>query len=182
MITLWLPSFGCHVNWFSLGMLLPTMKLPIPLPYGDSREETENVPSPKIAIPKLSRELRRRIRASDNGRATGWIVEFQGEPVAVFDDCRYADMFWESYRVTLLTQNETIVARMQSRRFFDEPEICFRSREFPDIPLPFQPLVHFKMGDERAVVRGLYFVIDPPTPTPPTFWKRLFWWRQSGED
>lgn len=34
-----------------------------------------------------------------SGRSEGWLVRHEGRPVAELTDCRFADMFWDSYRL-----------------------------------------------------------------------------------
>lgn len=152
------------------------MEPPIASPWGDSAQDPEEEPEAAV-IPELPVELRARIRKSDYGRGGGWVVELDGEPVLLFNDCAFVEMFWDGYHVTRLTQDEFILARIRDLDFFFEPGVVFRNREFPEMPPISAPLVHLSEEGDFATVRGLYFVIDPPPPYPaPSLWQRLMKW------
>ena len=104
---------------------------------------------------------RRRIRATRFGRDSGWHVEFNGEVVAVLTDPRFHDMFWDSYRLEIVTADVELRQRMQTVEFWTiDPTVTltWRSREFGDV------VDHaFAGGDSfrepgRLIVRGLYLL------------------------
>ena len=121
-----------------------------------------------------AREQRLRIFETDCGRTGGWFVEHKGRRIAELTDCRYDDMFWDSYAITALTddpaEREQILA---SPDFWLACECVYRSKLFDcvvehalPVGLPFpQP--------GRLKIRGLYLLISRPTG-----WERLLlWWR-----
>ena len=52
---------------------------------------------------KLERRLR--IFETDYGRQVGWFMEHHGRRVAELTEPRCEDMFWDSYRIDLLTDD-----------------------------------------------------------------------------
>ncbi|RYX81667.1 hypothetical protein EON83_22995 [bacterium] len=164
------------------------MKPPIPPPWGEP--EKEPMGAADDAAPTMSDELRARIEAADYGRESGWVVEYDAQPIALFSNAQYWDMFWELWEVTPLTQEETILAKLQDSFFFDEPGVVFRNRDpqFAHLkPAWESPIVHPQTEEnwdlERgefpgncAVVRGLYLPVPDPASkaTPPrSLWERV---------
>lgn len=78
--------------------------------------------------------LRRlRVLATWNGRAAGWVVEYNGEPVAILSGIREIDMFWDSYRFHVTTDDPALRAALGTNEFWRGSEadhVRFRSREF----------------------------------------------------
>jgi hypothetical protein len=72
--------------------------------------------------------LRLQILESNYGRDGGWYVEDEGERVALLSEPEYHDMFWESYRIEVLSDDPvtrqaalTSVSFWQDRSFLLYP-------------------------------------------------------------
>ncbi|MCC6475173.1 MAG: hypothetical protein IT514_15680 [Burkholderiales bacterium] len=59
----------------------------------------------------LNRMDRFELIASSYGRIHGWYVEYEGQRIAELEDPQYADMFWESYKVTLIQSADAAAER-----------------------------------------------------------------------
>jgi hypothetical protein len=113
---------------------------------------------------------RLRILESNYGRDFGWYVEAEGRRVAALTDCRWEDMFWDSYRLEPLTTDPALF----SDDFWDRCDILvFCNREFGGVaPNAFPSLRAGSAAREtgRVHMRGLYLVV-PCYP-----WDCLFLW------
>jgi hypothetical protein len=56
---------------------------------------------------------------SNYGRDQGWFVEVAGKTVAVLTDCRFEDMFWDSYRVEPTASDPDVAAPVLSEEFWN---------------------------------------------------------------
>ena len=119
-------------------------------------------------------ERRLRLIETDCGRDSGWYVERDGVRLALLSDCRSEEMFWDSYQLEPLTDDEALNRSLLSD-FWEGAEwhnVYFRNREFPELTvsgafpsgMPFQ-----KPG--RLMIRGLYWCPLPRMP-----WDFLFLW------
>jgi hypothetical protein len=118
------------------------------------------------------RERRLRIFETDYGRAAGWYVEHQGRRVALLTDPRYEDMFWESYRIELLTADPGEKSELlTSPDPWLSGEIVFRSCEFGELARNAFPAGQVFCDDHRVLMRGLYLGIGKPS-----VWERLLLW------
>ncbi|MGL4420271.1 MAG: hypothetical protein ACRCZF_06380, partial [Gemmataceae bacterium] len=59
-----------------------------------------------------SYDQRLRIWESNYGRDAGWVIERQGEVIAVLTDPRFEDMFWDSYRMDVVASGPELRMRM----------------------------------------------------------------------
>lgn len=100
---------------------------------------------------------RARAVAADYGRDEGWFVEWQGRRIAELTDPRWEDMFWVSYRFTLLTDEPETVRAIQSSGTWDPREVKFRTRN-TDLPAPNAFASHAPRNG-RVTMRALY--VDP---------------------
>jgi hypothetical protein len=60
-----------------------------------------------------------------------WLVEIDGRPAALLTDSQWADMFWNSYRMTPLTDDPETLAQLQDVEFWRACEtrgVKFRNR------------------------------------------------------
>ncbi|MCY1058902.1 hypothetical protein OV142_27735 [Nannocystis sp. SCPEA4] len=118
---------------------------------------------------------RRRLEATDYGRSEGWDVVLADRVVAYLDDPRFEDMFWISYRVTPLTDDAELAARLLTPAYWRSDEgrtLTFRSRALG----VFAPNAFASLGmDEpgRVAMRALYITpavlaaaLGPATPSP----------------
>jgi len=88
-----------------------------------------------------------------------WIIEIEGRPVALLSDPKQAEMFWNSYRMTPLTDEPKLLADLQNVEFWRHCEargVAFRHRASSKIAR-----YAFPGGDPfpepgRLVMRGLY--------------------------
>lgn len=128
---------------------------------------SEQPPQREYEILEIRPELRQQIVESDYGRRAGWILVLNGQPVATFTEPEFVEMFWVSYKLTMLVPDEKIEFKLLNREYWYEEamkEIEFRNQRFSGLPRAYDfPLVtppYYSNG--RFAVRGLYFVIDPP--------------------
>ncbi len=71
---------------------------------------------------------RLRVLASDYGRSAGWLVEYEGQSVAVLTDPCYVDMFWVSYRVDITTDDPLLRQAVQTSDFWTTNGVRWTSR------------------------------------------------------
>jgi hypothetical protein len=111
-----------------------------------------------------SHDLERRLRVieSNHGRDHGWFLEHQGERLAVLSDWKYADMFWDTYRIEPVSDDPKVLARLRSDSFWGSCDFVFRNRGFPD------EVVDTAFGapgpsDGEVTIRGLALPIREPS-------------------
>ena len=131
----------------------------------------------------LSKYIRRlRIWETDLGRDAGWVVERQGKPIAALSDRRWEDMFWESYRMEIVTEDRRMREEMLTDGFWSKAEvegIVWRSKEFDDVAPGAYPALSPFPDPGRLKMRGLYLRIGDPWPWDwVVMWIRgaLRWW------
>jgi hypothetical protein len=120
---------------------------------------------------------RLRIWETDYGRVPGWLVERDGHPIAQLTEPRFEEMFWDSYRLEILTDDAELRCRMLTSEFWNHAEserLVWRSREFGE-----QAPNAFPSGDPfpepgRLMIRGLYLSIGAPT----LFDRAVLWLRR----
>jgi hypothetical protein len=125
-------------------------------------------------------ELRRRIIESNYGRDGGWVVEYEGQPVAILTDCRSLEMFWDTYKIDVVTPDPRVRDDLLTNPSFWNPRsIVWRSRLFGLVaPLAFvagdgirtRP---FTTDGGHLIVRALY--LKPP-PEVRAWYMHLFDW------
>jgi hypothetical protein len=49
---------------------------------------------------------------SNFGRDAGWMGLCDGAPAVLLDDCHWADMFWDTYRVEIVTEDPALEREM----------------------------------------------------------------------
>ena len=104
---------------------------------------------------QLSLADRMAIVDADYGRDFGWhVLSSNGEPVAMLTDCAAADMFWNSYLVTPLTDHTSILTEG-----FWHPD-CHRIRNirYPDFVI--ETFGHLDTDSNRVTLRSTYIKID----------------------
>ncbi len=108
----------------------------------------------------ISASLRRAklLVQSEFGRRYGWFIELDGEVVGELSDCRFDDMFWDSYAVAA-RDGITAESAIQNEENWLELRFVFRNRvlgEIAERPIPGgrPPVVR----DGRVRMRGLYVV------------------------
>jgi hypothetical protein len=67
------------------------------------------------------------------GRLGGWYVEENGERLAALVDVRFADMFWDSYRLEVLTTDPIQRAKLLTAEFWTSDGLAFRSIPFGEV-------------------------------------------------
>ena len=119
---------------------------------------------------------RLRIWETNYGRDAGWVIERRGEAIAVLTDLRFEDMFWDSYRIEVVTNDPELRQRMQTAEFWSAAEsegLAWRSREFGEVADGAFPALSPFPEPGRITMRHLYLPIGQPRP-----WDRLvMWWR-----
>jgi hypothetical protein len=125
--------------------------------------------------PKFSHEERLRIWETSYGRDAGRLLERHGETVALLTEPEWDEMFWISYRITLLTQNQELRQLMHTRAFWhDVPNLTWRSRAFGVIAPNAFAGASTCLDTDRISMRGLLIDIEEPR-----LWDRaVLWWRK----
>lgn len=93
--------------------------------------------------------------ATNYGRTAGWYVELEGRRVGTLSDCRWVDMFWDSYVVGELDGVDA--SALAATANWDRCRFRFRNRESGEVVetafcgggAPFPP-------GRRVSMRGLY--------------------------
>lgn len=120
---------------------------------------------------------RLRIWETNYGRDGGWVVERRGRVIAVLTDPRFEDMFWDSYRLEVVTDDPELRRRMQTPELWAAAEsegLVWRSREFGEVAGGAFPALSPFPEAGRLTVRRLYLSIGEPWP-----WDKLvLWWRR----
>lgn len=107
-----------------------------------------------------------RIWESDYGRSEGWDLELDGEIVGLLDDPQSADMFWDSYRLTVTTDDPMLKERLLSTEFWkygDCLSLVCRSRATGLLAAYVLPAPGFNQFN-RIEMRGLYILLRGPAP------------------
>ena len=78
--------------------------------------------------------LRRlQIWETNYGRDCGWIIEQKGKPIAILSDAQFHEMFWDSYKIDVVTDDSDLRQRIASREFWARAEaegLVYRNRGF----------------------------------------------------
>jgi hypothetical protein len=123
-----------------------------------------------------SYERQLRIWETNYGRDAGWIVEKQGRPIALLTDPLWADMFWDTYRLEVTTDDPELRALLSSNEFWmgdGWAEFTWRNREFGDCA-PYAFPARGIIEPDRLMMRGLYLPVGHPWPLD---WL-ILWWRK----
>jgi hypothetical protein len=109
----------------------------------------------------MTREQRLRIFEADYGRSLGWFVEHNGRQLATLTDPRFEDMFWYSYKVTPLTEDDSIF----TKEFWAQNELTFRNMAVNEIAANAFPAMNASPTKEspRLRMRALHLWISGPT-------------------
>jgi hypothetical protein len=119
-------------------------------------------------------QRRLRIWETDYGRNAGWFIERRGEIIAVLTEPRWEDMFWDSYRIDITTEDSELRSLLQTEIFWTKPEgeqLVWRSREFGEVAEFAFPGGEPFPEPGRLIMRALYLRIGEPRP-----WDRLVLW------
>ncbi|HZZ81042.1 MAG TPA: hypothetical protein VFE62_21250 [Gemmataceae bacterium] len=110
---------------------------------------------------------RLRIWETNYGRDCGWIIERQGSPIAILTEPRWEKMFWDSYRMEIVADDQEYRARMLTTEFWANAEaegLVWRNRELGEVAeFAFPALAPFPEPG-RLMVRGLYLSVGEPWP------------------
>lgn len=122
----------------------------------------------------LRYDQRLRIWETNYGRDAGWVIERQGERIAILTDPRFEDMYWESYGMEIVADDELLRERMQTVEFWSRAEsegLVWRSRQFGMVANGAIPAWSPFPEPGRLNMRQLYLPIPEPLP-----WDRLVLW------
>lgn len=96
----------------------------------------------KIFTRQTKRE--QQLKESDYGRTGGWYVEHNGRRIAFLSDPQFEDMFWVSYAIEPLTEDEEERRQLLECEAFWLTEFTYRSKQFDEIaPHAFPALKPF---------------------------------------
>jgi hypothetical protein len=110
---------------------------------------------------------RLRIWETNYGRDCGWIIEQKGKPIAILSDAQFQDMFWESYKIDVVTDDADLRQRIATREFWaraEEEGLVYRNRGFGCVAEGAFPALTPYTEDGRLVMRRLYIAIAAPRP------------------
>jgi hypothetical protein len=120
---------------------------------------------------------RLRVWETNYGREPGWLVERDGQPIAQLTEPRFEEMFWDSYRLDILTDDAELHRQMLTEEFWNKAEserLVWRSREFGEqAPSAFPSAAPFPEPG-RLMIRGLYLPIGAPS----LFDRAVLWLRR----
>jgi hypothetical protein len=122
-------------------------------------------------------EFRLRVFETNYGRHMGWYVMRECKRLAELTDCRWEEMFWDSYLVTPLTDDPRLNQSLLTD-YWNSPEAegtYFLCREFPEYGISFYlPAADPTREPGRVILRGLYAMPFFAMP-----WDYLIlWWRR----
>ncbi len=111
-------------------------------------------------LPPLSpeQERRRQIVENDYGRTGGWYVEHNDRRIAILSDPQYEDMFWVSYAIEPLIEDEEERRRILKSEEFWMTKFVYRSRQFDEIAENAFPALKPFVSPGRINMRGLYLL------------------------
>ncbi|MEM9252810.1 MAG: hypothetical protein AAGB29_10720 [Planctomycetota bacterium] len=114
-------------------------------------------------MPRFKYREKLAIWESNFGRSDGWILEVDGHPTAVLDDNEYYDMFWDSYRVSLLPESKYTLDEVFTMEFWCKRSLVYRSKA-TDITTRQAVISSGEAFPKpgRVVLRGLYISIGMP--------------------
>lgn len=102
---------------------------------------------------------------SDSGRKSGWQIERNGVPFARLTDPQYHEMFWDSYRFELCTDDREMIDLARSDEFWLHAEterVRWRSILTSEVIDSAFPAGTPFTDDDRFIVRGLYLPCRKP--------------------
>lgn len=109
-----------------------------------------------------ARAREHRLKSTDYGRSGGWDVMLDERVIAYLSDPRFEDMFWISYRVTPLTDDPELAARLMTSDFWRRgraDRLRYRSRALGVFaPHAFPAIGEHEPG--RVTMRGLYLTSE----------------------
>lgn len=121
---------------------------------------------------RSERERRLQIIETNYGREAGWFIEHHGRRVAELTDLRFADMFWDSYRIEPLIEDlAEREALLTSPDRWHACEFVYRNRRFGLVAEKAFPTGGLFPESGRILMRALYLNIDSPS-----VWERLLLW------
>jgi hypothetical protein len=115
---------------------------------------------------------RLRIWETNFGRDDGWLVERNGQPIAILTQPRYEEMFWESYRLDVVAKDSDLRQLMETQEFWKTAtDLTFRSRKFGTVATSAFPSLTPLSEHGRLTMRGLHLFIGNPWP-----WDKVVLW------
>lgn len=121
-------------------------------------------------------QRRLRLIETNCGREAGWFVVRGDERIAELSDCRWEEMYWDSYLITPTTNDADLNAALLGTFWESEDwvSVHFANREFPNlIVADAYPAMTPFYEPCRLVLRGLHFCPFPRLP-----WDYIIlWWR-----
>lgn len=109
-------------------------------------------------------ERRLRIFETNYGRDAGWFVERDGLRLALLTDCRFEDMFWDSYKIEPLVEDPMErAALLESPELWLSCEFTYRNQLFEDGVVESAFVAEQPFWEPgRVSMRGLYLIIGEP--------------------
>jgi hypothetical protein len=110
---------------------------------------------------------RLRIWETHYGRDCGWVVERQGQAIAILSEARCEEMFWDSYRMEIVTQDSELRQKMLTKEFWvraESEDLVWRNRELGEVARFAFPALSPFPEPGRLMMRGLYLAIGDPWP------------------
>jgi len=110
---------------------------------------------------------RLRIWETDYGRDCGWVIERHGKAIAILTEPRWEDMFWYSYRMEIVAEDEDLRAQLLTKEFWGRAEtegLDWRNRESGERANWAFPALSPFPEPGRLMVRALYLRTGAPWP------------------
>ncbi len=130
----------------------------------------------------MSYGRRLRVWETNYGRDSGWVIERQGKPIAILTDCRWEEVFWDSYRIEIVADDPELRDKMLSKEFWAVAEsegLTYRNRQFGDGAMFAFPSLSPFSEPGRLMMRGLYLDIGQPRPWDSVVLRLRRWMRRN---
>ena len=118
-----------------------------------------------------------RIWETDYGRDSGWLIEREGQTIAMLSDARWDDLFWHSYHLEVVTDDPKLRQRILNREFWTNAKregLVWRSTEFGEaVEGAYSAGCPFAEPG-RLLMRGLHIAVRSPNSLD----RITLWWRR----
>ncbi|MBX2840884.1 MAG: hypothetical protein KTR26_03885 [Flammeovirgaceae bacterium] len=108
-----------------------------------------------IGIPRY-----REFKNSNYGREDGWYIELKGEVLGELIECKWEDMFWDSYEIHSIAEDKE--KSLFDTKLWDNNRFDFRNKKFNNYAkFAFPSGIHENITigkGQRIRMRGLYIL------------------------
>ena len=97
------------------------------------------------------------LKESNYGRNFGWYIFYEEKKIGELIDCKFEEMFWDSYKVIHYGEEELNI--LKTNKYWEEVKFQFKNKvinEFAENAFGSH-LNYTENKSERILMRGLYF-------------------------